>query len=278
MIPVVFIHYGVIPDYLKTAIKQAVSRGNKVFLITDDASTLTEAQKVLIDYINEEAEAFSGVYRHLSKNPEEFELRCFQRWGLLKRFMERESLSKVFYCDSDVMLYVNVSAELMDTELSYSVPVEQPPFRWSASAHVSVFSYENLCELWKFMMVVYTEHSEAFKQLKEKYKHHLSSGAPGGVCDMTLLYLFSETKEITPLCQVLDGITFDHNINSSENSIKNEYEMREVAGPYGPMLIKNIKLVNKTPCCFNLDLGQTVKFNSLHFQGGAKTFMHQFQC
>lgn len=275
MTPVVFIHYGPLLDYLRLAIQQA-SKQNKVYLITDQDGTTTEATSVLMSDLSGEDKEFSQAYRHLSKNPIDFELRCFTRWGMMKSLMEKESLGRVFYCDSDVMLYTHVDAGFSEYDIAYSTPLEQPPFRWSASGHVSFFSYDRLCELWKYMLNTYVHKTETFSELKSKYKHHLSTGAAGGVCDMTLLYLFSKKVHVSPLCTVVDGSTFDHNINSSENSIKDEYEMKSVTGPYGKMSIKNIKMINGAPFCLNLDMDLDVKFHSLHFQGGAKTLMHHF--
>lgn len=275
MTPVVFIHYGPVPDYLRIAIKQA-HKFNQVFLITDQEETNTEATAVLMIELDEEAKAFTRVYHHLSKNPIEFECRCFTRWGMMKALMEKRNIPRVFYCDSDVLLYTAIDGFFSDYDIVYSTPVEQPPFRWSASGHVSIFSYEKLSALWNYMLNTYTHKTETFGELKSKYKHHLSSGAPGGVCDMTLLYLFSQKVEVVSMCSVIDGTTFDHNINSSENSIKDEYEMRQVSSPYGPMIIKNIRMVDGVPIGTNLDMDADVAFNSLHFQGVAKSLMGHF--
>lgn len=276
MIPVVFVHYGPVPEYLKLSIAQA-AKHNDVVLITDQEKAEVNAKLVQMTGLRTEVDQFEKAYHHLSKNPEEFELRCFTRWGLIKAMMEQDGLKTIFYCDSDVLLYTNVGQFFSsDVEASYSIPEDQPEFRWSASAHVSFFSYEKLKSLWDFMLSTYVHRTETYGQLKSKYKHHLATQSPGGVCDMTLLYLFAQKNDVVPICKVVDGMTFDHNINSSENLLKPEYEMRQVAGPYGPMTIKDIKFLDGSPYCLNLDKDQNVKFNSLHFQGGAKTLMQQF--
>lgn len=276
MIPVVFVHYGRVPEYLKLSIKQA-SNKNHVILITDDDSADVEAEKVAIADVDSEAKNFEKFYHHLSKNSEEFEFRCFTRWALIRSMMEKKNITSIFYCDSDVLLFTNIEAYYpMDTGVAYSIPKDQPEFRWSASAHVSFFSFENISIFWQFILNTYETKGEVFKQLKNKYKHHLSSQLPGGVCDMTLLYLFAQENDVTPLCENINGCTFDHNINSSENSFKGEYDMKQVAGPHGPLVIKNIKLIDGKPYCLNLDEGRDIEFLSLHFQGGAKSLMHQF--
>lgn len=276
MIPVVFVHYGPVPDYLKLSIAQA-AKHNEAILISDQESVQVDAKVVQIGPLRGEVDQFEKVYHHLSKNPQEFELRCFTRWGLIKAMMEQYGVKTVFYCDSDVLLYTNVDQFFpSDVEVSYSLPEDQPEFRWSASAHVSIFSYEKLKALWNFMLNTYVHKTETYRQLKNKYKHHLATQSPGGVCDMTLLYLFAQKNDVLPICKVVDGMTFDHNINSSENLLKSEYEMRQVAGPYGPMTIKDVKFSDGFPYCLNLDKDQNVKFNSLHFQGGAKSLMAYF--
>jgi len=276
MTPVVFIHYGPVPEYLRTAIKQAKKYNEVVYLITDQETTITEAIPVLINGIDERAKLFEKVYHHLSKNPIDFECRCFTRWGLMLTLMDKEALSRAFYCDSDVLLYTNVDSALPDSDVAYCIPQHQPDFRWTSSGHVSIFSHAKLDEFWKFLMNTYTHKTETFGELKSKYKHHLATGAPGGVCDMTLLYLFSHKTEVTHMCNVIDGTTFDHNINSSENTIKDEYEMHEVASPQGTISIKSIRMVDGKPIGLNLEMDAEVVFNSLHFQGGAKALMSHF--
>ncbi len=276
MTPVVFIHYGKAPDYLTIAIKQAKKYNEVVYLITDQEDADVEANVVLMSSIDEEAKSFQNVYHHLSKNPIDFELRCFTRWGLMLSLMDKERLSRVFYCDSDVLLYANVDVALSDADVAYSIPQHQPDFRWTSSAHVSIFSYDKLAQFWKFIVSTYTNRTETFGELKRKYKHHLANGAPGGVCDMTLLYLFAQKTDVAHMCGVIDGTTFDHNINSSENTIKDEYEMRDAASPYGTIRIKNIRMIDGKPVCLNLDMDTDIVFNCLHFQGGSKALMPHF--
>jgi len=275
MTPVVFIHYGAVPEYLRMAIRQAKKFNQDVVLVTDQEVEMDGVTVVAMEDLQQEVQPFIKVYHHLSKNPIDFELKCFLRWGIMKKLMEVNRYDRVFYCDSDVLLYVNVNS-MPETGAAYSTPIEQPEFRWSASAHVSMFTYDVLCDLWRFIMKTYENKTETFFELKSKYKHHLTSGAPGGVCDMTLLYLFSRKHEVTPLCSVIDNTTFDHNINSSENSLKDEYEMREVASPYGTLSIKSVRMVNGIPFCLNLDREEDIKFHSLHFQGAAKSIMSHF--
>jgi hypothetical protein len=57
---------------------------------------------------------------------------------------------------------------------------------------------------------------------------------------------------------ILDDSTYDHNINAKDQdfSFKNG--------------VKEIKIINKQPYVYSEKLKKDIKFNSIHFQGGAK--------
>ena len=276
MTPVVFIHYGPVPEYLRLALEQA-AQNNRVIFVTDQTFDHHKVETVSLLDLSSNVSDFMSSYHHLSKNPIDFELRCFARWGILKKLMDIKLLPSIFYCDSDVLLYVDVNS-LFDknSNAAYSTPNHQPEFRWSASAHVSYFPYSTLSSLWEFISKTYKDKDATFGELKRKYAHHLSTNKPGGVCDMTLLYLFSSHNKIDNICAVVHGCTFDHNINSSENENANEYLMRPTTQGDQSMMIKDVRLLEGSYVAINEATNHHVKFNSLHFQGQAKMLMNKF--
>ena len=158
-----------------------------------------------------------------------------------------------------------------------SLPKHQPEYRWSASAHTSYMTVQGLEELWDFMKAQYTE-KDGRKRLRRKNAYHIKNKQPGGICDMTLLYLYAQENDATCLTSCYEGTTFDHNINTSENQEREEYEMTEKDIGLGRKIkVKNFRMVDEMPVVKNIITGEDVVFNSLHFQsaGGAKELIRK---
>ena len=98
-IPIIFIHTGD-PFYLNFSINQAhiSNPNNQIYLITDVISNRYDFVKYInIDTLREEANKFKNVYKHMSTNPYNGELFCFQRWFILKQFCEINSINNFLY-------------------------------------------------------------------------------------------------------------------------------------------------------------------------------------
>jgi len=262
-IPVIFFHLGY-QNYLSKTIRQAKLNNERVILLGDsNNSHLDVEHHDITKYINM-FEDFNKIYRHMSANNPQLEYLCFIRWYILKNFLEENNIEKCFYFDSDIMLYSNMS-EQVDSFLSQSngfcVPYEQPEFRWSASGHNSFWTKQTLGEFCEFIFNTYAS-KEGINKLKQKWDHHVKNNQPGGICDMTLFWLFFDSKNgenIDILSDVIDGSTYDDNINSSDNRFKNEYRMKNN--------IKEVDWKDGKPYCYNLKLNKWIRFNTLHFQG-----------
>lgn len=273
MIPVVFIHQG-FQSYLPHALVQAARR-NQVVLLGDEENKIVRHNHTMID--TSVGRDFDEAYVHMSTNPKEFERFCFHRWFILADWMRKTGIEKAFYCDSDVMLYCDVTewAESVgNPELSYQTPQHQPDYRWAASAHVSLWSVGAVSEFCKFILDTYRQ-EPARGILEEKWRYHRQNDLSGGVCDMTLLYLFSKLHPIgadyVNNAKVINGATFDHNINVAENYEPHEYDMRDG--------MKRIQRdAGGIPCGYRPYEQDWIRFNALHFQGGpAKELMEEYQ-
>lgn len=259
MLPVIFIHRGPNTQYLKLALKKSP---DAILIGDEDNCSVTSAYHPYQNYF-QGASDFKKLYQHRSTNPEWFEMFCFQRWFVLYEFMEQHSLTKVFVADSDVLLYCDVSD--YDYDVAYSIPKDQQNYRWSASAHVSYWTINGLRKFCEYILWLF----EDDYLLNEKWQYHKETGAPGGIADMTALYLFSTEHPVKTLTGVYEGMTFDHQMNRPDNLYRDEYEM---GGD-----IKRIDWrLGKTPYGYNKKLDCWVKFNALHFQGNAKQHMEKF--
>lgn len=274
MIPVVFTHRAGVKNvpqgYLPYAIQQARQYNDRVILIGDQSNDGLDVEHYHYNRYAQGAYAFSPRYVHMCTNEHSFELWNLQEYFVLRDFMEAQKLDEMFLCDSDVMLYCNVEelgAELAAYSIACNWAYTQWEYRWSVSAHVSYWTLESLTEFCEYIQRVYTT-PKLLAKLQEKWGWHQREGKTGGICDMTLLWLFCVGKKVINLARVRDNAVFDDNINAPENWLPNEYQMK--AG------IKEVIWRQNQPYGFNLELGKWIRFNALHFQGDAKKLLSSY--
>lgn len=284
--PIVFIHRG---DswYLPYVLSQAkfANPGSNITLIGDNLA-LQVAQGIKgvctesLDNLDcDSINSFRQNYYHMSSNLEEFELFCWLRWFYLLEHMRRHHISTAFHCDSDVLLYSAIKniKEIYGFEKNkacgFIVPKQSfDSFRWGASAHVSYWSNALLKEFCEFSINSFTE-PKFLDLYKEKYNYHMTVKKPGGICDMTTLYLFWKWNEdrIENLAVNHDANVIDNNINSGLNYDIDEYAVDANIG------IKKVKFIRGCPFLFPSDnSGTLARVHALHFQGGAKHYIREF--
>lgn len=271
MIPVVITHRGN-QDYFHDVIRQALSYNERVILIGDDSNRNTPGVEHFLgrELYTSEIELFENSYVHMHLNPSlAYRCACITRWFLIAEIAKRLDLPMLFACDSDLMLYTSVEEpeqRLGEYDLACSIPVFQPEFRWSASGHVSYWKRDMLFEFCKFVSRTYSSLSR-LAHLGEKWDWHRKTDSPGGICDMTLLWLFIQEgiRTCIDLCSPVEGTVFDHNFNE--------------AGGYRTVgNTKEIEWRNNQPYSFHMGLRSWIRFNALHFQGPAKRVLtHYFR-
>jgi hypothetical protein len=223
-IPIVFIHSGN-NDYLQLAVKQAkfFNPVSEVFLLGDLSNQVlrNECSHVLMNRFAGGLVKLKDVYRHSSTNSYEFELNCFARWFILRDFMRENKIAWVCHLDSDFMLYSSVqeyfnsNIEGSNKEAALCIPFqEHDKMRWTASGHVAFVSLIFLEKFCKFVIDVYETN---ISLLAEKIDYHKKNNVPGGICDMTLLYLYSTTypTAIGNLLTISNNSVFDHKLCST---------------------------------------------------------------
>jgi hypothetical protein len=279
--PIVMIHRGS-ADYLKLALRQAKLFNENIILL-GDKSNEHFGQMFTFEYIenleNQNVKQFEQVYKHMSTNNYRFELMCFERWFILLEYMKRENLAIAIHLDSDVMVY-NTLNEIAGSFLTkyqacYHIPEQlYEENRWIAVPHFSFWTRECLGQFCNFML---DQYSSKIAELKEKWKWHQDTSRRGGICDMTLLYLFyrKNSNIIGNLAPVADDINycFDLNLNTGDNYYKNEYSVRK---SLFFNLIKKINFINGQPFCYNLKLNKSLALYDIHCQGKSKILMYKY--
>lgn len=266
MIPVILIHSGY-QDYLNYSINKALEK-NVVYLIGDVEPTIQNPNFKffnMADFIDDDFTMFSQLYEHLSTNPYKFELFCFLRWFVLKRFMQKQNLDVCFYIDSDVMLYVDVNTEWTKfSQFDFTLCHR-------SAATSSFFTINGIINFCNFLLNTYRQkNSYQFKKIESHYRVRQEFGLPGGVCDMTLLEYFhygydvgGGPGKIGEMMIIINDSTYDHNINSPDQYF-------EFDG------VKKVQMIDGVPHVFSRKLNKLIKFNCLHFNSGAKNLIKNY--
>jgi putative methyltransferase (TIGR04325 family) len=262
MIPVILIHFGSLPDYLFRSINQLLKYSNEIVLITDADLTIPGVEVVNSSSYDERVNAFESVYIHMSTNEPNFEKICIKRWLILASYITKNNIDVCYYSDSDVMVYANVNdvyPKYQRYDAVYTLPHYQENKRWTASGCCSFWKRETLQGFSNFIIESYI--GDRLENLKEKWLYHQKHNLLGGVCDMTLLYLFSKSINFFSLTKVIDGVTFDQNYTDSENYFIDEFDLD--FDNNAERKVKRIIWKNGMPSALNKRTGEFVRFIAL---------------
>lgn len=259
-IPIIIVHRGD-TFYLKLVLEQIrlFNPHTRICLISD-ASTdkYCFVEHYNIDDYSKGADAFKMAYIHMSSNPYDYELICFQRWFCIRDFVKTQKIENFLCMDSDVLLYCNID-EVMQQYISYDFTTcnKQGP----GCALFNISSISDFCE---YLMSMYTE-DILLNKMESMYQEIIDNRQLGGVCDMVAFVWFQDNTK----CNVIDiaiptnGTCFDGCITwgqgfEMEDGKKKVYWIDNL--PYG-------KLMNDQ---------SLVRFYCLHFQGRSKYSMYKY--
>jgi hypothetical protein len=254
-LPLVFIHHRNSP-YLAHTLAQARdwSPASPIYLIGDDsnAGVYPFVTHVNMSRYAATAEDFKQIYRHFSPNGEPYELFCFLRWFYLRDFLREAGLERIVHVDSDVLLYVDVNRERANWD-GYDLTL----VRGYCAGNMFVNrrrAIDVLCDVtWNLYAAPGAE-----ERLAAIYAQRQQTGE--GISDMVPLKMLYDANrerigEMTGLRA--DGSWWDANIHLSEG-----FEMLDGR--------KRLTFRGGRAYCHHIETGDEVRFNCLHFQGGAK--------
>ena len=277
-IPIIIFHIGN-QEYVHLNLKQATKHENKVHILTDNANNFNYNNVVAVNYSNysNNLKKFEKIYQHFSTNSYQLELICIVRWMCIYEYMKEENIVKAFICDSDVLIYDNIS-KIINTFFKKDLYLCTSSCK-NTSGHCCVFTLNIMESFVNFCFEFYNTQIPNILKWKDSYKE------PGGICDMTLLYYFCHNKtnfvglrlpdypyfenDLTKI--INDEFTFDLHLAHNGNHIyPGDYEI-DMKNKN-----KNIKFINNNPYCYNNRLKKDIKFILLHFQGRNKRIMKDF--
>lgn len=278
-LPIIIFHMGN-QNYVHLCLLQAKKYNDNVILLTDVPNSYNHTGATCIDfkkYCNR-IDEFQKLYRHFSTNSYQQELICIIRWIIIYNYMKEFKIKRAFICDSDVFIYDNITNIDKDYLSSYDFMLCSSHSK-DVTGGQSIWNFSNLQNFVIFCFKFYKQ------QLPNIEKWHKSYKAPGGICDMTLLYYYAHNQETfvglqlptfptidNDLTQIFDNtLTFDLHLATHGNHLYPEdYEVDNITKN------KKVKFINKKPYCFNKRLNKDIRFILLHFQGGNKSRMRDY--
>ena len=221
-IPVVYVVYGKIPDFLLINIELA-SRNNDVVVISDDHTVFVDNHHLGYNFsvghtsavhqsnlrkshlgnqshtnsrvhfqdirlYSSSAEDFGKHYKHLSPdhshNRMKHELRCFQRWFVLQDYMMKNDIARSFFGDGDSTVFMNIKSAVRFREHCSAI------INIDAQQHDLYWCAAGEASVWTVAAIVdfcsFTV--EVYKTKLETLK--IKSDKMTSVVDMSLLWLW----------------------------------------------------------------------------------------
>lgn len=259
-IPIVIVHRGD-TFYLKLVLEQIrlFNPHNRICLISDASTNKYKfVEHYNMDDYSEGANAFKKAYIHMSSNPYEYELICFQRWFYIRDFVKKQNIEYFLCMDSDVLLYCSIN-EIMQEYISYDFTTcnKQGP----GCALFNMSSISNFCQ---YIMSMYTE-DVLLNKMKSMYQDFIDNKLLGGLCDMIAFVWFQDNT----VCNTIDiaiptkGACFDGCITWGI-----DFEMEDDK--------KKVYWINNLPYGKLKSDDSLIRFYCLHFQGRSKYSMYKY--
>lgn len=291
-VPVVIHHTGGKQDYFQNSVR-INARNNEVIVIGDvknqDAQVFQEKHNhhitfVNVDTLHSQTETeFRNCFVNYSFQPLGFELHCFLRVFFLLELMKKLGLRKVFYVDSDCVTLCDISkvlSHLPQLSVGYSIQKHKQrenKHHMTGCIHNAVLTQDMCVRFIRLCFDVYGTRDK-FSLIEKKWDHHQLVMA-GGICDMTMWYLYEEHKgegaeKVSDLNDLYEfageQCTFDHNINDPYGfEGNNTYQMGYCENVNKWAETKNVvRRGDKYYATTNS--GKEVRLLTMHYQGGAK--------
>lgn len=271
MSKIFMVHFG-ISDYVRVCYKNAKNFGNKIIFIGDDSANNPIDLKNIEGNKNKRFDEFKRYYVHMSSNPKNIELLCFERYFWIEAYVNKYQIKNFWMIDSDVFLLGNLneysSKYLVNKNISAGLSIPMQNFKdldWAASPHTSWWTKDGITSFINHSIKTYKENIDV---LKEKADWNFKKSNTGGISDMALLYLWAQSNRILNLAKnhEVTKILIDHNITMRINYDK------PLDGYLGYKRIK----YEKNKWIIIDENGHKIEILSLHFQGEAKKLIKYF--
>jgi hypothetical protein len=271
-VPTLIAFFGPGPNYLNFSLRSAADFNKQVVMLGDATNRgfwkeHWDSSQIRLPKWDE----FKRSYAKMSNYGEFYEMAFWRRPFAVEEWMRSEGIDQAFLLDSDIVTFADYSKVVLPALPSGCAAAvctlqEQGTFSWSSSLHFSYWTLDGLTDFTSFCIEAYRD-AGIRRKLEAKYRWHVENRQPGGICEMTMLYLWRKRNETKTwnLAKVSDGIVGDMAITTSDNYFSGEYEMRRG--------FKKFIFKNGVPYGYNKILGKEIRFVCVHCQGYSKRLM-----
>lgn len=226
-------------------------------------------------------QAFEAVYVDLAPYYGGHSLIFFRRLFLMETFMRKYGYRNMVLLDSDILVYQDLSRFerflscdfgcCIDEDQHFS-PEDTQGLRWFANCGISYWTLEALDSFLGYCHDAYANHLD---YLKTKLDYHITHNIPGGVTEMSLIYLWvRDTPGLRFYNMAIpeNGCAFNNSVWDARNYSNGEYIVNSK--------IRMKKFTFEAPDAmptFYLTDGGKVHCYNIHFVGSAKAYMHDFR-
>lgn len=191
-IPVVYVIFGQIPDYLLINIELA-SRNNPVVILCEKCSNIYGFNNSIVSFGDvtkylSSANVFDPLYVHMSRDHSKkrslHEKRCIQRWFILKDYLASKSIPMAYFGDGDTAVFADITqvqSYRKSCDAVINVEAQGHNFHWVAAGESSVWSLAALEDFCDFAIAMYGKYLTTLK---------IKGGQGSSVVDMSILWLW----------------------------------------------------------------------------------------
>lgn len=205
----------------------------------------------------------------------------FRRLFLMETYLRQTHQAQMVLLDSDILLYQNLTdfpgfqscdfACCIDKDQHFSEEDTQG-LRWFANCGISYWTLAALSDFLSFLQDSYEHHLD---RLRVKYDYHVSHNIPGGVTEMSLLYLWVTDRPRMRFYNMSipkDGKAFNNTVWFGVNYENDEFQVDKRTRMKKFTIPKDGGL----PVFYPVS-GGTLEMYNIHFVGSAKRDMHDYQ-
>lgn len=257
---IIFIHRGE-SWYLYYTVKQARFYHPKarIVVITDTPQERLAPYAEQLDIGNYwgGAEDLAAIYQHHSMNSREFELFCFQRWFVIRNFLQSYQPVRAIHLDSDVLVYDDLFKDFARMKgKSLGIVGYQGPFS---------MLIPNRSVIVDFCARIMRLFREERGTLARMYAEWTKESSHVALSDMHALRTYISTKGLSTLdlSVPFEGSIYDTVVHEPDG----------LAMQHG---IKAIAWIGGRPHGRKAHSGEVVRLKTLHFQGATKNRILNF--
>lgn len=264
---------GLNQSYVKYCIKQTEKYNEKVvFLGHPSMKSYAKEFEDVTEYELPRYEEFKSVFVNMSDYKESWTLSCFKAYFAYEEYMKRHGIEECMILDSDVLIYHTFTTEdeYSKKDAALLVPLSQKmddvPFDndmdWVAAGIVGYFKCSAMTAFCDYLIDMFRNHQDV---MEKKWELHKKYKIDGGICDMTLMYLWYKSNEdnIYNLLNEKAPLYFDENLADVRGFMPGKYGLKKVGfEKHKPYVV--------------LENGEKKNTLMLHFVGTSKAFLYDY--